>query len=110
MDYPPLPGVRTRADVVFTRAEVAVFIDGCFWHMCPEHFVMPKSNLDYWRPKLLRNVERDRAADAALADAAWQVLRYWEHEDAQIVSDDIAHRVQAASRATRSRSESERDG
>ena len=48
VDFPPISGLRTRADLVFTRARVAVFIDGCYWHMCPEHFIMPKSNLEYW--------------------------------------------------------------
>lgn len=70
-----------RPDVVFTRARVAVFVDGCFWHGCPEHQVVPKSNPDYWIPKLRRNVERDREASAILAAAGWTVLRFWEHED-----------------------------
>jgi DNA mismatch endonuclease (patch repair protein) len=82
-DYPiRVPGRRPiRADVVFTKAKVAVFVDGCFWHGCPEHQTTPKSNPDYWVPKLKRNVERDREVDEALAHAGWQVLRIWEHED-----------------------------
>lgn len=58
-----------------------MFIDGCFWHGCPEHQVVPKSNPDYWIPKLRRNSERDREVDAALEDDGWTVLRLWEHED-----------------------------
>ena len=70
---------RVRPDVVFTRAKVAVFIDGCFWHLCPEHGQIPKANRDYWEPKLARNVERDRKNDAALAEDGWRVFRFFEH-------------------------------
>ena len=71
--------VRTKPDIVFTRHHVAVFVDGCFWHCCPEHGTMPKSNSDYWPPKLAANVARDARVDAALEDAGWTVLRIWEH-------------------------------
>jgi DNA mismatch endonuclease (patch repair protein) len=74
-----LPLRRVRPDVAFTRRKVAVFIDGCFWHACPEHGSKPKSNEWYWSPKLAKNVERDRAADEALAQAGWTVVRLWEH-------------------------------
>ncbi|WP_435157894.1 very short patch repair endonuclease [Amycolatopsis sacchari] len=77
------PGVRVRPDIVFTRRKVAVFVDGCFWHVCPQHGREPSRNEWYWSPKLRRNVERDRLADAALADAGWRVVRIWEHEDVQ---------------------------
>lgn len=73
-------GVRVRPDIVFTARKIAVFVDGCFWHVCPEHGREPTSNEWYWTPKLRRNVERDRAADAALHAAGWQVVRLWEHE------------------------------
>jgi DNA mismatch endonuclease, patch repair protein len=73
-------GVRVRPDIVFTARRVAVFVDGCFWHCCPEHGTQPASNTWYWEPKLARNVERDRAADTALAGAGWTVVRFWEHE------------------------------
>src|SRR5215469_12707664 len=73
-------GVRVRPDIVFTARRVAVFVDGCFWHCCPEHGSQPAANSWYWEPKLLRNVERDRAADAALDEAGWTVIRLWEHE------------------------------
>ncbi|WP_433465299.1 very short patch repair endonuclease [Spirillospora sp. CA-128828] len=72
-------GVRVRPDIVFTARKVAVFVDGCFWHVCPEHGREPTSNEWYWTPKLRRNVERDRAADAALEAAGWRVVRLWEH-------------------------------
>src|SRR5271165_1292910 len=73
-------GTRVRPDIVFTARKVAVFVDGCFWHCCPDHGTQPAANTWYWEPKLRRNVERDRAADAALIAAGWRVVRVWEHE------------------------------
>ncbi|WP_421095184.1 very short patch repair endonuclease [Prescottella equi] len=75
-----LDDVRVRPDIVFTRRKVAVFVDGCFWHVCPLHGRYPTANEWYWTPKLRRNVERDRAADMALTRAGWTVVRIWEHE------------------------------
>jgi DNA mismatch endonuclease (patch repair protein) len=72
-------GARARPDIAFTARRVAVFVDGCFWHACPEHGRDPTVNEWYWAPKLRRNVERDRAADEALAAAGWRVVRVWEH-------------------------------
>ncbi len=72
-------GVRVRPDIVFTARKVAVFVDGCFWHACPDHGREPSVNQWYWAPKLRRTVERDRAADTALAAAGWRVVRLWEH-------------------------------
>ena len=74
-----LGSVRPRPDIVFTKAKVAVFVDGCFWHSCPEHGTMPTRNADYWIPKLARNVERDREQDSVLRHAGWKVVRIWEH-------------------------------
>jgi DNA mismatch endonuclease (patch repair protein) len=74
-----LPGGRVRPDVVFTRRKVAIFVDGCFWHVCPTHGREPTHNEWYWTPKLRRNVERDRSADRALGEAGWTVVRIWEH-------------------------------
>lgn len=78
----PLPERRVTADIVFTKAKVAVFLDGCFWHCCPEHGTRPKTNADWWAAKLDRNVERDREADRRLAESGWTVIRVWEHEHA----------------------------
>lgn len=82
-DYPiQVAGRRpVRVDVAFTRARVAVFIDGCFWHCCPEHSNMPRANPSYWEPKLARNVQRDAQTEAVLADLGWHTIRVWEHED-----------------------------
>ena len=74
-----LPTRRVRPDIAFTARKVAVFVDGCFWHACPEHGSQPKNNEWYWSPKLSANVERDRAADTALHQAGWTVVRLWEH-------------------------------
>ncbi len=75
----PVRTVRRSADLVFTRARVAVFLDGCFWHGCPEHFHMPATNPDYWGPKIAANAARDAETDALLAAEGWTVLRFWEH-------------------------------
>jgi DNA mismatch endonuclease (patch repair protein) len=79
----PLPGLRRTADIVFRPAKVAVFIDGCYWHGCPEHYVAPKTNPGYWSGKVAGNVARDRDTDRRLAEAGWTVLRFWEHESAE---------------------------
>lgn len=90
-----VPGRRVRPDLVFTRRRVAVFVDGCYWHRCPQHGRMPADPTGYWAAKLQRNVDRDRAVDEALRTAGWQVLRIWEHVPvAQAVCDvDAALRV-----------------
>ncbi len=89
VDKAPLPGLRRRADLVFPRLRVAVYVDGCFWHRCPEHGNVPRANGAYWQPKLERNVARDRAVDAALSQAGWRVLRAWEHELPAEVADRV---------------------
>jgi DNA mismatch endonuclease (patch repair protein) len=91
----PIPSVRRTADILFTRAKVAVFIDGCFWHGCPHHYVEPKSNVDYWRPKIAGNMARDLETTQRLQDAGWTVLRYWSHELSSAVAGSIACSVRA---------------
>ncbi|MFF0060805.1 very short patch repair endonuclease [Streptomyces sp. NPDC005279] len=91
----PLPDLCRTADLVFRPTKVAVFIDGCYWHGCPEHYVSPKTNPGYWSEKVLRNKERDRDTDAKLTDAGWLVLRYWEHEPSASCADEIAAAVLA---------------
>jgi DNA mismatch endonuclease (patch repair protein) len=87
-----------RPDVVFPRVQVAVFVDGCYWHACPDHGTQPTRNADYWGPKLRRNVARDRAVDGELAKAGWLALRFWEHEQADCVAQHVLA-VVAARRA-----------
>lgn len=90
----PLPLLRRRrADILFARARVAVFIDGCFWHHCPLHGVMPKSNNQWWSDKLAANRLRDDDTDAHLLSMGWHPLRFWEHEDPQHVADVIEAQV-----------------
>lgn len=88
VDFAPM-GDRRRADIVFTRHRVAIFIDGCFWHKCPVHGTSPKRNSAYWTPKLQRNAERDLETNARLAAHGWQVLRFWEHENPEDVARQI---------------------
>jgi DNA mismatch endonuclease (patch repair protein) len=80
---------RTRPDIVFTKAKIVVFVDGCFWHRCPIHATFPKVNEQWWADKLEKNVLRDRATDRALQDVGWTVVRVWEHEDPVEAADKI---------------------
>lgn len=84
--YPALPG---RPDIVFTRARLAVFVDGCFWHRCPVHGTAPKNNASWWSAKLEGNVARDRRQERQLVDSGWTVVRVWEHEDVGEACDRI---------------------
>ncbi|GAA5161349.1 very short patch repair endonuclease [Ornithinimicrobium tianjinense] len=78
----PVPGNRRRTiDIAFTRAKVAVFVDGCFWHGCPEHGTQPRANSGWWAAKLAANRARDEDTDRLLREAGWRVIRVWEHED-----------------------------
>jgi len=71
---------KERIDIAFPGKKLAVFVDGCFWHSCPIHGHIPKSNIGYWKPKLERNIERAKAKDARLMESGWQVLHFWEHD------------------------------
>jgi DNA mismatch endonuclease, patch repair protein len=96
VDARPLPTARHTADMIFARAHVAVFIDGCWWHGCAEHYRPPASNAGYWAAKVTGNRERDQLADEELIKAGWTVIRIWEHESPKLA----ACRVEAAVRAT----------
>ena len=86
----PLPGIpRRRADVLFSRARLVVFVDGCFWHACPQHATQPASNAEGWRAKLEANVARDRDTDARLTGSGWTVLRFWEHADMEVAATTV---------------------
>jgi DNA mismatch endonuclease (patch repair protein) len=93
LDVPLLGARRGRADILFSRAKVVVMVDGCFWHRCPDHGLSPKSNSDWWRQKLDRNVDRDRQTDAELLSRGWQVIRIWEHESPITAADRIEKMV-----------------
>jgi DNA mismatch endonuclease, patch repair protein len=93
IDVQVLPGLRRRADVAFPRRRVAVFVDGCFWHACPEHGTSPKANAVWWRAKLDANVQRDRDTDRRLEEAGWTPVRIWEHEDPVRAADLVEQRL-----------------
>ncbi|WP_345501976.1 very short patch repair endonuclease [Pedococcus ginsenosidimutans] len=85
-----IPGLpRRRPDIVFTRAKVAVFVDGCFWHACPDHCIVPKANREWWLWKFAVNRERDADTNKALADLGWAVVRIWEHESISSAADAV---------------------
>ena len=87
---------RVRPDIVFGRAKLAVFVDGCFWHRCAQHGKIPNANRDYWGPKLVRNVNRDRANDRALEAEGWTVLRFFEHVDVEAAADMVEETLAGA--------------
>ena len=92
------PHVRVegiRADLVCEAQRIAVFIDGCFWHGCPAHYVRPRSRTEFWAAKLRSNVERDRAQVVTLERAGWRVVRVWEHEVFEN-ADAVVSRLSAA--------------
>ena len=95
-------GRRVRPDIAFTARKVAVFVDGCFWHACPEHGSKPRANEWYWGPKLVRNVERDRINDAALILAGWSVIRLWEHVPLEEAVRTVVAAISAPNLATAS--------
>lgn len=93
-DYPiRIESRLIRPDIVFTKRRIAVFVDGCFWHSCPEHGRRPSVNGEYWSPKLQRNAERDREQTEALTTEGWTVLRFWEHEPLEHVLQTIIENV-----------------
>lgn len=99
IQVPVLTKPRRVADVTFIRLRVAVFVDGCFWHGCPEHATWPKQNAEFWRAKILANQQRDRDTDARLRADGWAVVRVWAHES----SDEAASRVARIVRARKAR-------
>jgi DNA mismatch endonuclease (patch repair protein) len=85
----PLPPLPRTADILFTKAKVAVFIDGCYWHGCEEHYRPSTRNSQFWREKIEGNKRRDHDTNRRLADAGWTVIRRWEHDDAEVVADEV---------------------
>src|SRR5699024_6454786 len=98
VDCSQLNCVQSRADIVFSEAKIAVYVDGCFCHGCSKLFIMPKTNSDYWSTKIGNSKIRDKRVDKTLEDVGWSAMRVWEHED----SISAADRIEAAWReATR---------
>ncbi|WP_052021610.1 very short patch repair endonuclease [Actinokineospora spheciospongiae] len=106
VDAQPVKGIRRRADVVFTAARVAVFVDGCFWHGCPEHYRPASKNAVFWSAKIEGNQARDAETDRLLDEAGWRVIRVWEHEPV----DDCARRIEDTVRARRGGGSDSRGG
>ncbi len=96
----PVPQLRRTADIAFPRLRIAVFVDGCFWHGCPQHGTWPKENADWWREKIETNQRRDADTDRKLAEAGWQVVRVWEHKQpdaaARIIEATVRRRASLA--------------
>ncbi len=97
----PVPGIRSHADIVFPRERVAVFVDGCFWHGCPEHGTWPATNAAWWREKIEANRSRDRRIVGELERERWQVLRIWSHEPTREAADAVEQLVRASHRRDR---------
>ncbi|RAS57946.1 T/G mismatch-specific endonuclease [Lentzea atacamensis] len=98
---PPGTNRRRRVDVLLRGAKIALFVDGCFWHSCPEHGQVPKANREWWEVKLHGVVVRDRDTDLQLAAAGWLVVRVWEHDDPEQVADRVVALVAAGVRPPR---------
>ena len=108
VDAKPLEDSPRRADVVFRRARVAVFVDGCFWHGCPEHGTWPRANEAFWRTKILTNKERDADTNDRLRDRGWIVIRVWEHEEPSTAAKRIVRQVRLRLEMTTKRQSSTR--
>ncbi|MBA2955084.1 DNA mismatch endonuclease Vsr [Nocardioides sp. MAH-18] len=102
--YRPEPRLRRTADIVFTKRRIAVFIDGCYWHACPEHGTVARANASYWSEKLERNVARDADTTNQLIAAGWTVLRFWEHEDPEEVAAKVSTAVRASDETAETKS------
>jgi DNA mismatch endonuclease (patch repair protein) len=89
----PIRNIRRTADIVFLRRKVAVFVDGCFWHGCPDHYQSPTRNASYWADKRARNRARDVETDAMLLAHGWTPLRFWEHDVKRDLEGVVAHIV-----------------
>ncbi|WP_326551283.1 very short patch repair endonuclease [Micromonospora sp. NBC_01813] len=93
VNFRPVPSVRRTADIAFPRLRIAVFIDGCFWHSCPDHHRPSQRNAQFWREKFEGNRVRDRETDRILAEAGWTVIRFWEHEDPAEAAERVAEAI-----------------
>ena len=85
----PLKNLNRKADIIFIKYKLAIFIDGCFWHLCPKHGSIPNANRKYWENKLYTNVQRDKETNEILQNNGWIVLRFWEHDDPNYAANAI---------------------
>ena len=92
-EFCPVPGVRCKADIVFPRQRVCIFVDGCFWHGCRLHFGMPKTNAAWWTEKIAANMARDRRQTELLREEGWQVVRIWEHDLSESRIGDTVRKI-----------------
>jgi len=90
---PVVEGTRRTVDILLVAARIAVFVDGCFWHGCPQHGTLPKNNAEWWRRKIEANITRDRDTTTRLEASGWHVIRVWEHEPPKAAADRIAQAV-----------------
>ncbi|WP_142093252.1 very short patch repair endonuclease [Propioniferax innocua] len=95
-----VPGMPRRTiDIAFPRQRLAVFIDGCFWHGCPDHYAKPKANAGFWSEKNASNIRRDLEVSHHLRQEGWGVLRFWEHHEPVVIADAISHEHQTITRS-----------
>ena len=99
MSTHPIKDLRRTADLVFSKARVAVFLDGCFWHGCPDHHTLAATNSAFWAKKVADNRERDGDTDRCLIEANWAVVRVWAHEDPTDAASTIGELVRMRSRS-----------
>lgn len=95
VNYPTPMNSRRTIDIAFTRAKVAIFVDGCFWHGCPSHFVPPKNNSEWWAEKIARNKMRDSDTREELVAAGWVVVSVWEHEGIVRASEEVERALES---------------
>lgn len=93
VDYEVLKKPRRIADIVFPGRRIAIFVDGCFWHGCPEHATWPKQNAEFWRQKIEANRQRDADTNERLQSLGWTVLRFWSHQSPTEAARAVAHMV-----------------
>ena len=108
VNFAVLKKPRRVADVAFPSLNIAIFVDGCFWHGCPQHATWPKHNADFWRQKIEANRQRDADTNARLRDGGWTVLRIWEHESSTAASKSVIQLVNAAKSKLRERTTNSR--
>jgi len=89
-------GTRRRADIVFPRQRIAIYVDGCFWHCCPEHGTIPKANREWWLEKFEQNRRRDTDTDRRLRESGWVVLRFWAHDNPREAAQEVLKTVRTS--------------